>query len=426
MTHRHELVVNDEFPLSYRCRRRRSRSSMPSAGAGPETGDRSRVVGNVLKRFADQNHFGPNFAQFLDSAYHQQNGNEEREATSRSSVNREDRIVDNALGAYRRQKELEAGYEKEGSGEESQHQRPFLVHTDNSDYGSPPSLADDDSKCAVDYLTDDVENEGSIPRQSPSQTLIEDPGNLELPSSGVAARARRSRTRMNSSDTTKGSPTLTSVASVEFDHSIATLVSIFGSPWSAELLGVVLRCCKGNIDGAIDAILAHGDKDPKTLGEKLNIRSDADGGNNGDVRKTERLGLEEENGGDVEHAPRLPVEERQLWKNATPAPSLVGTSVNRENSVPFEILPSQQSDTDEVSLLSFPMAEGSLAGSDGREPTVRDQQHLRRSAPLRSRREGAISRDDSFARLLVSEEWAPKFRVSQVMPMREEVGAHEC
>lgn len=442
MTHRHEFATAEAFPLSYRYHRRRSQSSAPSANrAGSGNLDKSRAVGDVLKRFANRTG-GGNFAQFLDSAYQQQTDNKEHETTSQSSGDDEQHTGNEGPVLQTNEKarpsylleliESDVRQRTKTFDEESQRPQLHLVEDDVSDDGSPPSLAADDSKWTMNYATDDARDESDNFRNMMSQCSLRQSGRetireeAEMPSSAVAARASRNRCQLNSADLTRGSPELASMNSVDYDHAIATLVSIFSSPWTAELLGVVLNNCKGSITDAIDKVLAHGDGDPgiliETLGRKALANRDPG------VRalcKTERLGLEEENEADAENPLQASQEVKLELKGAAPETSIVSDDVESKSDVPSEILPTQERDMDEVSLLSCSIAEGSYVGSDQREQLGRGLPQLHRSALFRTRHEQSIPRDDSFVRLLVSDEWATKFRFDEVMPVQEEKG-HEC
>lgn len=57
----------------------------------------------------------------------------------------------------------------------------------------------------------------------------------------------------------------------ENDEEVATLLSIFDSPWTAESLQAVLLQC-GSLEDAIEAVLAHGDGDPDELLQLLQLK----------------------------------------------------------------------------------------------------------------------------------------------------------
>eukprot|EP00566_Odontella_aurita_P013771 CAMPEP_0113529932 /NCGR_PEP_ID=MMETSP0015_2-20120614/2662_1 /TAXON_ID=2838 /ORGANISM="Odontella" /LENGTH=443 /DNA_ID=CAMNT_0000428605 /DNA_START=306 /DNA_END=1638 /DNA_ORIENTATION=- /assembly_acc=CAM_ASM_000160 len=443
--------MTDEFPLSFRCHRHRSRLDVPSGEEGAGRIDKSRVVGDVLKRFANRNHFGPGFSRFLDDAYQQQNkDSSQREQKTGNNIsphdtNREDPSSNTLY--------LTGHFSEEGLHTALSHP----VHDDISDDGSPPSLADDDSKWTINYdenARDESKGFSNITRQCnmgpsdgedlgnqtssafPLSSAVadgEDLGNQTSSafplSSAVAARASGSHRRLASIELTRGSPTVTSMDSIDCDHAIATLVSIFGSPWTAERLGTVFGYCKGEITDTIDTLLAHGDADPEDLIDQLKQSTDTNDRPGQAHCKTEHPGLEgEKTNAEEQHTPQTLQGDRLVLDDA-PAPVIpvVSDDNQSQSDIPSVILPVPEKDNDVISLLSCSIAEGSVHGLDRREPHKKGRQKsFARAAPsFRSRHEAAIPRDDSFARLLVSKEWSPKFHFNEVMSVKEEKG-HEC
>lgn len=56
---------------------------------------------------------------------------------------------------------------------------------------------------------------------------------------------------------------------ITYEEALATLQSMFGNPWTRELLDEVLRHEKGHMENTVDLILRHGDQDPKILVDQL-------------------------------------------------------------------------------------------------------------------------------------------------------------
>jgi hypothetical protein len=53
--------------------------------------------------------------------------------------------------------------------------------------------------------------------------------------------------------------------SITYEEALATLESMFGSPWNRFHLDSILRHFQGHMENTVEAILAHGDKDPSLL-----------------------------------------------------------------------------------------------------------------------------------------------------------------
>jgi hypothetical protein len=53
--------------------------------------------------------------------------------------------------------------------------------------------------------------------------------------------------------------------SITYEEALATLESMFGSPWNRFHLDSILRHFQGHMENTVEAILAHGEKDPSLL-----------------------------------------------------------------------------------------------------------------------------------------------------------------
>eukprot|EP00540_Astrosyne_radiata_P001697 CAMPEP_0116842350 /NCGR_PEP_ID=MMETSP0418-20121206/11462_1 /TAXON_ID=1158023 /ORGANISM="Astrosyne radiata, Strain 13vi08-1A" /LENGTH=289 /DNA_ID=CAMNT_0004472939 /DNA_START=51 /DNA_END=920 /DNA_ORIENTATION=- len=53
--------------------------------------------------------------------------------------------------------------------------------------------------------------------------------------------------------------------SITYEEALATLESMFGSPWNRDSLDTVLRHFEGHMENTVDCILQHGQGDPQTL-----------------------------------------------------------------------------------------------------------------------------------------------------------------
>lgn len=62
--------------------------------------------------------------------------------------------------------------------------------------------------------------------------------------------------------------------SISYEEALATLHGMFGEKWSSEQLDTVLRHQKGHMENTVDLILAHGNRSPSVLIDKLNAGED--------------------------------------------------------------------------------------------------------------------------------------------------------
>ncbi len=60
--------------------------------------------------------------------------------------------------------------------------------------------------------------------------------------------------------------------SISYEEALATLQAMFGEPWTRATLDAVLRHEKGHMENTCELILAHGDKDPQVLVDRLKNR----------------------------------------------------------------------------------------------------------------------------------------------------------
>lgn len=65
--------------------------------------------------------------------------------------------------------------------------------------------------------------------------------------------------------------------SITYEEALATLNSMFSSPWDEESLDTVLRHFEGHMENTVDAVLTHGEADPQILLQQLESSKPGEG-----------------------------------------------------------------------------------------------------------------------------------------------------